>query len=152
MGFSFFLGGGGRWVGQGIFCGFCWKPWEFCWVLIFSPFDHPCPLKSGVSSLGKNPSLWGGTYLYGLHMGVTSPPPPGESPGLIPTKWLIEILQLYSNRNAFQFCSSNYLQTHGTSMGTKIAVGFANALQTNRNLSVHEVLLVSPARCEERLH
>ena len=28
--------------------------------------------------------------------------------------------------NAFQFCSRNYLQTNGTVMGTKIAVGFAN--------------------------
>ena len=54
--------------------------------------------------------------------------------------------------NAFQFCSSNYLQTHGTAMGTKIAVGFANTLQTHRNFSVHEILLVSPIRCEERLH
>ena len=32
--------------------------------------------------------------------------------------------------NSFQFCSSNYLQsTHGTAMGTKIAVSFANALE-----------------------
>ena len=25
----------------------------------------------------KNPTLWGGTYLYSLYKGVTSPPPPG---------------------------------------------------------------------------
>ena len=31
-------------------------------------------------------------------------------------------------------------------MGTKIAFGFANTVQTNRNFSVHEVLLVSPSR------
>ena len=36
-------------------------------------------------------------------------------------------------------------------MGTKIAVDFANTLQTNRNFSVHEVLLMSRNRCEERL-
>ena len=34
-------------------------------------------------------------------------------------------------------------------MGTKIAVGFANTLQTHRNFSVHKLLLVSPIRCEE---
>ena len=28
--------------------------------------------------------------------------------------------------NLFQFCGSNYLQTHGTAMGTKMAVAFAN--------------------------
>ena len=37
-----------------------------CGVVFLAPFDHPCALKSGVSHLGKNPSLWGGTYLYGL--------------------------------------------------------------------------------------
>ena len=28
--------------------------------------------------------------------------------------------------NSFQLCGSNYLQTHGTAMGTKMAVAFAN--------------------------
>ena len=32
----------------------------------------------------------------------------------------------YINRNSFQLCGSNYLQTHGTAMGTKMAVAFAN--------------------------
>ena len=114
------------------------------------PFNHPCLLKSGVSPLGKNPCLWGGTYLYGLYMGVTPPPPGGKAP--IPTKYLTEMLQLILTENAFQFCSSNYLHTQRTAMGTKIAVGFANTLQTHRNFSVHETLLVSPIRCEERLH
>ena len=28
--------------------------------------------------------------------------------------------------NSFQLCGSNYLQTHGTAMGTKMDVAFAN--------------------------
>ena len=58
--------------------------WGFC---LLAPFDHPCPMKSGVSALGKNSSLWGGTYLYGLYKGVT---PRGKGP--LPTKYLREIL------------------------------------------------------------
>ena len=30
------------------------------------------------------------------------------------------------SENSFQFSGSNYLQTHGTAMGTKMAVAFAN--------------------------
>ena len=44
----------------------------------------------------------------------------------IPTKYLREILYLILTENSFQFCGSNYLQTHGTAMGTKMAVAFAN--------------------------
>ena len=44
----------------------------------------------------------------------------------IPTKYLREILYLILKENSFQFCGSNYLQTHGTAMGTKMAVAFAN--------------------------
>ena len=36
------------------------------------------------------------------------------------------MLHLILNENSFQFCGSNYLQTHGTAMGTKMAVAFAN--------------------------
>ena len=32
--------------------------------------------KIRITPLGKNPTLWGSTYLYGLYMGV----PPGEKP------------------------------------------------------------------------
>ena len=32
------------------------------------------------------------------------------------------------NENSFQFCGGNYPQTHGTAMGTKIAVASANIL------------------------
>ena len=44
----------------------------------------------------------------------------------IPNKYLREILYLILTENSFKFCGSNYLQTHGTAMGTKMAVAFAN--------------------------
>ena len=44
----------------------------------------------------------------------------------IPTKNLREMLYLILTENSFQFCGSNHLQTHGTAMGTKVAVAFAN--------------------------
>ena len=44
----------------------------------------------------------------------------------IPTKYLREMLYLISTENSFQFCGSNYLQTNGTAMGTKMVVAFAN--------------------------
>ena len=62
---------------QGVFVGFVASSRDFLGLCLLVPFDHPCPLKSGVSALGKNSSLWGGTYLYGLYKGVT---PRGKSP------------------------------------------------------------------------
>ena len=44
----------------------------------------------------------------------------------IPTKYLREMLDLILKENSFQFNGENYLQTHGTAMGTKMAVAFAN--------------------------
>ena len=43
-----------------------------------------------------------------------------------PTKYIREMLYLILTENSFQFCGSNYLQTRGTAMGTKMAVAFAN--------------------------
>ena len=48
----------------------------------------------------------------------------GESP--IPTQYLKRALELILQENSFQFTGKNYLQTHGTAMGTKMAVAFAN--------------------------
>ena len=45
---------------------------------------------------------------------------------LIPTHSLRELLRLILQENSFQFDGKNYLQTHGTAMGTKMAVAFAN--------------------------
>ena len=44
----------------------------------------------------------------------------------IPTQYLREMLRLILKENSFQFNGKNYLQTHGTAMGTKMAVAFAN--------------------------
>ena len=44
----------------------------------------------------------------------------------IPTKYLRETLRLILKENSFQFSGRHYLQTHGTAMGTKTAVSFAN--------------------------
>jgi len=43
----------------------------------------------------------------------------------IPTHHLREMLGLILKENSFQFNEENYLQTHGTAMGTKMAVSFA---------------------------
>ena len=40
----------------------------------------------------------------------------------IPTKHLREMLDLILKKNSSQFNGENYLQTHGTAMGTKMAV------------------------------
>ena len=44
----------------------------------------------------------------------------------IPSHYLKEMLKLILQENSFQFVGKNYLQTHGTAMGTKMAVAFAN--------------------------
>ena len=44
----------------------------------------------------------------------------------IPTRLLEQALRLILQENSFQFTGKNYLQTHGTAMGTKMAVAFAN--------------------------
>ena len=44
----------------------------------------------------------------------------------IPTEYLREMLGLILQENSFQFNGKDYLQTHGTAMGTKMAVAFAN--------------------------
>ena len=44
----------------------------------------------------------------------------------IPTKYLREMLRLILKENSFQFNERHYLQTHGTAVGTKTAVSFAN--------------------------
>ena len=44
----------------------------------------------------------------------------------IPTLYLRDMLGLILKENSFHFNGKNYLQTHGTAMGTKMAVSFAN--------------------------
>lgn len=45
---------------------------------------------------------------------------------LIPIRYLREMLSLILQENSFQFNGRDYLQTHGTAMGTKMAVAIAN--------------------------
>ena len=45
---------------------------------------------------------------------------------LVYHRYLWEMLGLTLNENSFQFNERLYLQTHGTAMGTKTAVSFAN--------------------------
>ena len=44
----------------------------------------------------------------------------------IPKRLLGKALRLILQENSFQFYKRNYLQTHGTTMGTKMALAFAN--------------------------
>ena len=44
----------------------------------------------------------------------------------VPTRLLEKALRLILQENSFQFRGGNYLQTHRTAMGTKMAVAFAN--------------------------
>ena len=53
----------------------------------------------------------------------------------IPRHYLREMLRLILKETSFQFNGKNYLQDHGTAMGTRMAVAFANIfmakLETN---------------------
>ena len=44
----------------------------------------------------------------------------------VPTRLINQALRLILQENSFQFMEGHYLQTHGTAMGTKMAVAFAN--------------------------
>ena len=41
-------------------------------------------------------------------------------------KEMLYLIFFILTENSFQLCGSNYLQTHGIAMGTKMAVAFAN--------------------------
>ena len=49
----------------------------------------------------------------------------------IPTHYLREMLRLILKENSFQFNGKHYLPTHGTAMGTKTAVSFANVFMAH---------------------
>ena len=61
----------------------------------------------------------------------------------VPTRFLSEMLSLILLENSFQFNLKDYLQTHGTAMGTKMAVAFANIFKakTEKELIQTEHLL-----------
>ena len=49
----------------------------------------------------------------------------------IPTQSLRECRRLILQENSFEFNDKNYLQIHGTAMGTKMAVAFANIFMSS---------------------
>ena len=57
----------------------------------------------------------------------------------ITTKYLREMLYLILTENSFQFCGSSYLQTHRTSMGSKMAVALhGQNRKTNIKSELHQ--------------
>ena len=59
----------------------------------------------------------------------------------VPTRFIREMLQLIFKENSFHFNGKHYLQTHGTAMGTKMAVAFAKIFMTTIET---EIIRLSP--------
>lgn len=64
----------------------------------------------------------------------------------IPTHSLREILGLILQENSFEFNGLNYLQTHGTAMGTKMAVAFANIFMSAVETEILSLSKTKPLR------
>ena len=62
----------------------------------------------------------------------------------IPTKYLWEMLRLILKENHFQFNGTHYLQTHGTAMGTRTAVSFANILMAKIETEILRKVVSKP--------
>ena len=62
----------------------------------------------------------------------------------IPTNSLKEMLQLILGENSFSFNRRNYLQTHGTTMGTKMAVAFANIFMSEVETEILKASNIKP--------
>ena len=62
----------------------------------------------------------------------------------IHTKYLQEMLRLILKENSFQFKGRHYLQTHGTAMGTKTAVSFANIFMTKIETKILSKVVSKP--------
>ena len=58
----------------------------------------------------------------------------------IANKFLREMLSLILN--SFQFNGKNYLQTHGTAMGTKMAVAFANIFMASIENEIFYIIII----------
>ena len=67
--------------------GFVESPRDFFAFWFLAPFEHPCPLKSGVYPLGKKTRPFGPADRPRLIYG-TPPPPPLRRKASIPTKYL----------------------------------------------------------------
>ena len=62
----------------------------------------------------------------------------------IPTQLLEQALRLILQENSFQFSGKNYLQTHGTAMGTKMAVAFSNIFMNKVETGILSQSLFKP--------
>ena len=62
----------------------------------------------------------------------------------IPTLLLKRALRLILQENSFQFNGKNYLQTHGTAMGTKMAVAFSNIFMNKVETEILSQSLFKP--------
>ena len=62
----------------------------------------------------------------------------------IPTQLLKRALRLILQENSFQFNAKHYLQTHGTAMGTKMAVAFSNIFMNKVEMEILSQSLFKP--------
>ena len=62
----------------------------------------------------------------------------------IPTNYIKEMLRLILKENSFQFNGKNYLQIHGTAMGTKMAVAFANIFMVDIETEILSKSVIKP--------
>ena len=62
----------------------------------------------------------------------------------IPTNFLRRMLCLILKENSFQFNKRHYLQTHGTAMGTKMAVAFANIFMAKIEKGIISKSIIKP--------
>ena len=54
------------------------------------------------------------------------------------------MLRLMLKRNSFQFNRKNYLQIHGTAMGTKMAIAFANIFMADLETQILSKSVIKP--------
>ena len=54
----------------------------------------------------------------------------------VPTRNLRQMLSLILQENLFQFNGKDFLQSHGTTMGTKMAVAFANIFMAKKECEI----------------
>ena len=62
----------------------------------------------------------------------------------IPTKYLRQMLTLILKENSFRFNGKDYLQIHGTAMGTKMAVAFANIFMASIETQILSESIAKP--------
>ena len=62
----------------------------------------------------------------------------------IPTQYIREMLRPILEENSFQFNGKNYLQIHGTAMGTKMAIAFANIFMADIETHILSNSVVKP--------